>query len=121
MGLLGEVEVVAIDAVRVSLRNPRRGDLGVIKQSLQANEQYAPVIVNRRTGEVLAGNHRVVAARELGWREIAVCYVDVDEEHARRIMLADNRTSDLAGYDTEALVRLLEETSSDLTGTGVYE
>jgi len=90
------VEVVPIGSVRVSTRNPRRGDIAAIAQSLVANQQYQPVIVNRRTGEVLAGNHRVLAALELGWCEIAVCFVDVGEEQARRIMLADNRTSDLA-------------------------
>jgi DNA modification methylase len=115
--LLRAVEVVGLDAVRVSDRNPRRGDVEAITQSLRANDQFAPVIVSRRTGEVLVGNHRVVAARELGWAEIAVCFVDVDDEHARRIMLADNRTSDLAGYDDEALAALLLEVGGDLTGT----
>src|SRR4051794_29411140 len=113
-----EVEVVPIGSVWVSARNPRRGDLAVIKESLVANQQYQPVVVNRRTGEVLAGNHRVLAARELGWEEIAVCFVDVGEEQARRIMLADNRTSDVAGYDAEALIALLCEVGEDLVGTG---
>jgi len=112
------VEVVPIGSVRVSTRNPRRGDIAAIAQSLVANQQYQPVIVNRRTGEVLAGNHRVLAALELGWCEIAVCFVDVGEEQARRIMLADNRTSDLASYDAEALIALLSEVDGDLVGTG---
>lgn len=115
--LLDRIEVVRIDAVRVSERNPRRGDVAAIKQSLVANAQFAPVIVNRCTGEVLAGNHRVIAARELGWETIAVCFVDVDDEHALRILLADNRTSDLAGYDEQGLVALLLEVGGDLTGT----
>jgi DNA modification methylase len=118
MALVDRVELVGLDRVRVSARNPRRGDVAAIKRSLVANEQYAPVIVNRSTGEVLAGNHRVLAARELGWQQIAVCYVEVDDQHARRILLADNRTSDLAGYDTQALVALLEQTASSLDGTG---
>jgi DNA modification methylase len=115
--ILERVEVVSIDAVVISGRNPRRGDVEAIKQSLAVNQQYAPVIVDRRTSEVLVGNHRVLAARELGWDEIAVCFVDVDEAHARRIMLADNRTSDLAGYDDQALVALLLEVGDDLAGT----
>jgi DNA modification methylase len=118
VSLVDRVELVGIDSLVVSTRNPRRGDVAAIKQSLSRNAQYAPVIVNRRTGEVLVGNHRVMAARELGWGEVAVCFVDVDDEHARRIMLADNRSSDLAGYDDQALVDLLLEAGDELLGTG---
>lgn len=42
--------------------------------------------------EVLAGNHTLQAARELGMAEVTVTQLDVDEEQARRIMLVDNRT-----------------------------
>ena len=47
------------------------------------------------------------AAKALGWPEIAVTWVDVDEEQAARIVLVDNRTNDLAGYDEAALADLL--------------
>ena len=96
--------------------NPRRGDLGAIQSSLRANGQFRPIVVNRRTRQVLGGNHLVEAARGLGWSEIAATYVDVDDEQARRIVLADNRTSDLATYDDEALADLLSELP-DLEGT----
>ena len=67
--------------------------------------------------EVLAGNHTLLAARELGWDEISVTFVEVDAEQARRILLVDNRTNDLAGYDLQELVDLLAELP-DLEGTG---
>jgi hypothetical protein len=66
---------------------------------------------------VLAGNHTWRAARELGWEQIAVTFVDVDQQQARRILLVDNRTSDLAGYDEQALVELLSGLAG-LAGTG---
>ena len=43
--------------------------------------------------------------------------VDVDDETARRIVLADNRTAELASYDEQALAGLLAE-MDDLEGTG---
>ena len=49
--------------------------------------------------------------------EVAVTLLDVDEEQARRIMLVDNRTNDLAGYDEQLLAELLSELP-DLAGTG---
>jgi DNA modification methylase len=97
--------------------NPRRGNLGAIKESLERNGQYRPIVVRLKTNEVLAGNHTLEAARGLGWISISVSYVDCDEETARRIVLVDNRTNDLATYDEAALAELLAELPS-LDGTG---
>lgn len=98
--------------------NARRGDMDVIKQSLQVNGQYRTVVVNRRTKQVLAGNHTFRAACELGWGTIAVDWVDVSEVDAKRIVTVDNRANDLAGYDNEMLAELLSSLDGDLLGTG---
>jgi ParB-like chromosome segregation protein Spo0J len=109
--------LVPLAELRPYERNPRRGDVEAIKRSLRRSGQYRPVVVNRRSMAVLAGNHTLYAARDLGWSEIAATFVDVDEETAKRIVLADNRTSDLAGYDDQLLVKILRELP-DLDGTG---
>ncbi|MFE6872578.1 ParB/RepB/Spo0J family partition protein [Kitasatospora sp. NPDC057692] len=103
-------------------RNPRRGDVGAVADSLRINGQFKPIVVNRgthtgRTNEILAGNHTADAALLRGWTEIAVTWVDVDDEAAARIVVVDNRTGDLAGYDTELLSDILSELPS-LDGTG---
>jgi hypothetical protein len=60
-------------------------------------------VANRATGHILAGNHTYQAAKALGWFEIAVTWVDVDEDQELKIVLIDNRTSDLASYDQSEL------------------
>ena len=110
---------VSIARLRPYPGNARRGDIAALKKSLEAHGQYRPIVVNKRNDQVLAGNHTLKAAKQLGWETIAVSYVDVDDEQARRIVLVDNRTNDLAGYDSEALVELLGELDG-LDGTG-YE
>ena len=97
--------------------NPRRGDTPAIQDSILANGFYGTVIAQRSTGRILAGNHRYKAAVENGATEIPVTWVDVDDDEAKRIMLADNRTNDLATYDDEALAEILSGLG-DLTGTG---
>lgn len=102
--------------------NPRQGDVGAVSESMERNGVYQPVIVNKgtRTGrpfEVLAGNHRVQAAHALGHATIPAVLLDVDDDAAARIALADNRTSDLADTDTAALVAMLTGLD-DLDGTG---
>lgn len=74
-------------------------------------------MVQRGTGYVLAGNHTLRAARELDWPEIDVVFVDVDDVHAHKIMLAANRTADLGEYDEQVLADLLSELP-DFDGTG---
>lgn len=101
--------------------NPRRGDTGLIADSIAHNGFYGAVIAQRATNRVLAGNHRLRAAVSEGLETLPVIWVDVDDESATRILLADNRTSDLAGFDNSDLAELLEQlTGSDahLAGTG---
>ncbi|MFD9374625.1 ParB/RepB/Spo0J family partition protein [Streptomyces sp. NPDC059999] len=103
-------------------RNPRTGDVEAIAESLATHGQYKPIVVNKgsltgRPNEILAGNHTAKAARQLGWGEIAVTWLDVDEDTAAKIVIVDNRTSDLAGYDTELLADILTDLP-DLEGTG---
>lgn len=102
-------------------RNARIGNIDAIAESLEVNGQYKPIVVNAgtRTGrknEVLVGNHTLSAALQLGWDEIQAVVVDLDNEGARRIVLVDNRTSDLAEYDSEVLADLLAEGALDGTG-----
>jgi ParB-like chromosome segregation protein Spo0J len=85
-------------------------------ESLREHGQYSPVITTL-SGTILAGHHLVQAALRLGWTEVAIWPVDVSDAIARRILIADNRTSDLATYDSTALVELLRSVP-DLIGTG---
>lgn len=103
-------------------RNARTGDVAAIADSLSTLGQFKPVVANKgthtgRPGEVLAGNHTVQAAGTLGWEEVEVAWVDVDEDTAAKIVLADNRTSDLSSYDNDALASLLGSVE-DFSGTG---
>jgi hypothetical protein len=111
---------IPIGSVTNHPRNVRQGDIGAISESLKDNGQYRPIVVQSSTGHVLAGNHTLKAAKALGWKEIAATFVDCDDERALRILLADNRTNDLATYDDNALADLLKElasTEQGLSGT----
>lgn len=131
---IGQAETLPITDVHLYDRNPRHGDVQAIKSSMLANGIFRPIIVNKGThtgkpNQVLAGNHSLKAMRELAsdnpddsrWSTIKVWMVDVDEEHAAKIVLADNRTADLGSYDNEELVGLLEGLKDNLDGTGYEE
>lgn len=107
--------------VKTHPRNPRKGSLESIAQSLEANDFYGTIVVQKSTGYVLAGNHRLLAAKEAGAKELPAMVLDVDDATALRILLADNRTSDVAEYDDPELLSLLREIGQEegtLDGTG---
>lgn len=116
--LTGQIERVATSSLKTHPRNPRKGNIEVIAHSLAENLQYAPLVVQAGTNHVLAGNHTLMAARDkLGWSEIDVVMVDVDDERAYRILLSANRTADLGTYDDKLLLELIAELDT-LDGTG---
>lgn len=116
--LLDNMERVSLEDIQPHPENARKGNVAAIRESLEENQQFAPLVVQRGTGYILSGNHTYRAARELGWTEIDVVYADVDDDRARKILLAANRTSDLGTYDDEALLNLLEALGDDFQGTG---
>ena len=111
------IEKVALDTIREYHNNPRQGNTALIAESLKTYGQYKPITVNKRSGEILAGNHTYRAAKELGWSEIDIVYVDVDETTAAKIVALDNRSADLGEYDNQKLAALLEALP-ELDGSG---
>lgn len=113
---------ILVDDLATFSGNPRRGAVEAIAKSLEKHGQYRPIVVNAgthtgRPNEVLAGNHTLLAARQLGWDQIDVSIIDVNENTARSIVAADNRLADLGDYDDSALFELLSSLD-DLDGTG---
>jgi len=114
--LPSDVETVSVKDISAHPLNPREGDIGAIIESLSQMGQYRPIVVNRATKHCVSGNHTFQAALQLGWEKIAVHWIDVDDVEEIKILIVDNRTSDLATYDSQELNTLL--TSTNLVGTG---
>lgn len=112
-----EIETVIAETLKEYPGNPRKGDIDKIAESLKANGQYKPIVVQRDTNFVLVGNHTLKAIKKLGWDFVDVVWADVDDMEAKRIVLADNRTSDGSTYDYTALNEMIM-TLPDLEGTG---
>jgi DNA modification methylase len=116
-----EIEQVAIDLLKHHPRNANNGDVEAIKKSLAVNGWYGSVVVNTGTKHILAGNHRVMAAKALGWETVPVQWVDVTPEEELRILVVDNRTTRIGQDDTTKITDILAElanTPIGLDGTG---
>jgi hypothetical protein len=106
--------------------NARRGNVPEIRKSVARLGQYRAIVVRSHDGHltILAGNHTADALAAEG-HETARCEViECDDDEARRINLADNRTGELPSpetgerYDGEALAVLLSQLDGDYDGSG---
>lgn len=139
-------DVLALDELTPFPGNAKRGDVDAILSSLRRNGQYRSLIVREiKHGAlvILAGNHTAQALAKHGpgpcdyrarvageerpcgvcqneaWDPSARCeVVTCDDDTARRVNLADNRTADLGTYDNDALAELLSYADEDYEGTG---
>jgi hypothetical protein len=129
--LVNTTTAVAPRELSTYYKNARRGDIPTIIGSLKAHGQYKPIVANLgtatgRPNEVLAGNHTLMAFRDLAerhpdderWSSILVHWVDVDEDRAARIVLVDNRSSEIGAVDTDQLYELICSLGENLEGTG---
>lgn len=111
-----------IDKIAINPHNANRNDIGAIEESIQATGFAVPLVINRRTGLLVDGEHRMLAARELGFATLPVVFVDVDKAGELRLLAAVNRYGRLGADDPEALVKLLQEvqatSETELAGTG---
>lgn len=124
-------EQVPLTDLQTYHKNPRIGDPDTVAKSLYFNGQFKPIVVNigthtGRKNEILCGNHTYIAARrELEWdsrvdgqvkhfrkepwETIVASFVDVDEDAAARIVLADNRTAENSTYDDAVLADIFKQ------------
>lgn len=118
--IIEALQPMAIDAYSVNPhpKNIRKHDIGAIQRSLQKYGQMKPIVVQKSTNYIIAGNGTYAAATGLGWDKIAATIVEVDDETAMGYLVADNKASDLSSYDKEKLKSALALLSD---GPGLFD
>jgi DNA modification methylase len=105
-----DVQWVPINSISPDPANVRKHpekNLNAIIGSLRAFGQQKPIVVDRNN-VVRAGNGTLAAAKSLGWTEIAIVVSDLSPTELVSFAIADNRTSELAKWDDEALSDVLK-------------
>jgi DNA modification methylase len=119
-GLAPRMSIVyrAIEQLKPDPANPRRHTKKQIRQiarSIAAFGFNVPILIDR-DDNVIAGHGRLLAGRELGWSEVpTLCLDHLTPVQARAFMIADNRLTEIAGWDD----RLLAEQLRDLSLLGL--
>jgi DNA modification methylase len=120
-----KVTEVSVDELVLNERNPRRlrpERKAQFLKTLAAERgltEARPVIARRSDKVVIAGNMRLMGARELGWKTIPAVLVDVDDLRAATWSFLDNRGFGEDDDDLAAeLLAELHERGADLELTG---
>ena len=102
--------------------NPRKiseQDLAALRRSMKVFGVVEPVVVNRRTGMIIAGHQRVKAAEAEGIKTLPVVHVSLDKPGEKQLNLALNRIH--GDWNEQALAAVLDELQSagaDMVLTG---
>ena len=106
-----KIEMMPIAALKPYPNNPRRNELAVepVAKSIEAFGFRQPIVVDK-DGVIVCGHTRYKAAKKLGLKKVPVhVATDLTPEQARAYRLADNKTNELADWDTDSLQLELAE------------
>ena len=111
-----------IETLRPDPVNPRSHSPKQIRQltrSIGAFGFNVPILVDR-TLRIIAGHGRLLAAQELGWREVPTIVLDhLSEAEARAFMIADNRVAESAAWNNTLLTEQINAISLDSPGFAI--
>lgn len=97
-------------------------DYEKLKRSIQEFGLVEPVVWNKRTGHVVGGHQRLKILRELGYEEVEVSVVDLDEEREKLLNVALNKIEgDWDNFKLKELLQELEFGGADIELTGFDE
>lgn len=124
MAKIDRIKEVRIDELVPYERNAKtHGDdqVEMIARSIQEFGFLSPCIIDRDMN-IIAGHGRVMAAKSLGMNTVPCVFVEgLTDEQRRAYILADNKLTELGGWDMELVNFELSELDSlgfdvDLTG-----
>jgi hypothetical protein len=128
------IEYMALSKIEPAARNPKKHDDAMVEASLTRFGQWSPIVMDDRTNRLVAGHGRLgvykamkaagkPAPARIRVDEAGEWHVPVlrgaesrDDKEAEAYLLADNRTSEIGGWDFEMLSGVMTELS--LEGTG---
>ena len=116
------VEIVykKIDELKPYEHNPRKNDgaIDAVAASIAEFGFKVPIVIDT-DGVIVAGHTRLKAAQKLGVEKVP-CIIadDLSEDQIKAFRLADNKVSELAGWDFTALAVEMSKINLDMSQFG---
>ena len=101
-----------LDQIHPDPRNPRVHTPRQVKQIARSVEAFGfnvPILLDR-SGVVIAGHGRLLAAKHLGWTEVPTISLEhLSEDQVKAFRIADNKLTDTSVWDDRLLAEQLKE------------
>jgi len=124
------IEYMPLDKLQRWPRNPKAHDLGALHVSINRFGFVAPITIDERTGKIVAGHGRLDALQQMkaGGKDAPAgievrdgeWYAPVvrgirfnSDSEVEAYLVADNRLSELGGWEDEALAALLSDLAAE--------
>lgn len=102
-----EIKIVPIKSVKFYKKNRNKHSPAQIDRLIKLLEYQGmrnPLIVDKETNEVIAGNGRLEAMQKMGWTEVPVVYQTFDsEEQKYAFSVSDNAVASWAELDLSGI------------------
>ena len=84
-------------------KNPRNNEAAIdeVAKSIKRFGFASPIVARTADGRVIAGQTRLAAALRLGLEDVPVRFLDIDEQLASALALADNKIGEIATWDDD--------------------
>lgn len=111
---------VPIDSVYCDTENANtEHDIEGIMQSLKDLGQDTPLVCRKSDNVICSGNGRLIAAKRLGWTEVAAVFVDDDKAAFIKRAVAHNLLNRKSHFDDSVLKSLLSSLDEPLEVPGI--
>jgi hypothetical protein len=90
------IKKMDISTIVESPFNPRKIDAKTLEKLVASIREFGyvdPMIVNKRNNQVVGGNQRLKALRTLGFKDVQIVLIDVDEQKEKALNVALNKIS----------------------------
>ena len=109
-----KIEKVKLSELKPAPYNPRKiseKELEKLKRSIEEFGYVEPLVVNKRNMHVVGGNQRLKVLKDLGYKEVEVVFVDLDDNLEKALNVALNKIQ--GEWDIPKLKELLIELETE--------
>lgn len=111
-----KAQLIETDQLKPWSKNPRNNKHAIekIAASIKRFGFCSPIIARQQDNQIIAGHTRWYAAKSIGLERVPVRFVELTEEQAIALNLADNRLAEIATWNDELLAEILDDLNKNL-------